>query len=68
MGLFEDVFDVTDEKLQGLYHRAWLEADRGFVDPRKYTYLDGALLSYAKENECTYDEAWILAKTGKRIF
>ncbi len=61
------LFDVTDEKLQAFYHRAWLECDRGFVDPRKYPYLDKALFVYAKEHNCTYDEALILAKTGKKM-
>lgn len=60
------IFDVNDEKLQILYHSAWLECNRGFVDPRKYPYLDKALLQYARENKCTYDDALILAKTGKR--
>ncbi len=60
------LFDVTDEKLQAFYHRAWLEANRGFVDPRKYPYLDKALFIYAKEHNCSYDEALILAKTGEK--
>ena len=59
------LFDVTDEKLQAFYHRAWLEANRGFVDPRKYPYLDKAIFIYAKEHNCSYDEALILAKTGE---
>ena len=60
------IFDITDEKLKALYHRAWHEAYMGFVDPRKYPYLDSALLIYAKEHGCSYDEALILAKTGKK--
>ena len=59
------MFDV-DEELQGFYHRAWLEANRGFVDPRKYPYLHKAIYMYAREHGCTYDDALILAKTGKR--
>ncbi len=61
------LFDVTDEKLQAFYHRAWLECNRGFVDPRKYPYLDKAIFIYAKEHECSYDEALIFAKTGKKM-
>ena len=61
------LFDITDEKLQAFYHRAWLEANRGFVDTRKYPYLDKALFIYAKEHECSYDEALIFAKTGKKM-
>lgn len=61
------LFDITDEKLQAFYHRAWLEANRGFVDTRKYPYLDKALFIYAKEHNCSYDEALIFAKTGKKM-
>ena len=61
------LFDVTDEKLQAFYHRAWLECNRGFVDPRKYPYLDKVIFIYAKEHECSYDEALIFAKTGKKM-
>ena len=60
------IFDPTEDRIKGLYHRAWLEANRGFVDPRKYPYLDHALFVFARENNCSYDEALILAKTGKR--
>ena len=61
------LFDVDDEKIQAVYHRAWLEADRGFVDTRKYPYLDKALYIYAKDHNCSYDEALIFAKTGKKM-
>lgn len=67
MGLIEAILSVDDTKLQAFYHRAWLEADRGFVDPRKYPYLDRAIFIYAREHECTYDEALIFAKTGKKM-
>ena len=60
------LFDYDEERIKGLYHRAWLEANRGFVDTRKYDYLDKALYMFAKENNCSYDEALILAKTGKK--
>ena len=62
-----ELFEITDEKLHVLYHRAWLEANRGFVDTRKYPYLDKALIIYAKEHGCSYDEALIFAKTGKKM-
>lgn len=61
------LFDVDEDKIKGFYHRAWLECNRGFVDPRKYPYLDRALIQFARENQCSYDEALILAKTGKRM-
>lgn len=62
------LFDIDDNKLQAFYHRAWLEANRGFVDFRKYPYLEKALYQYARENDCTLDQAIIVAKTGKRTF
>ena len=61
------IFDIDDVKLRAFYHRAWLEANRGFVDPRKYPYLDTALLIYARQNKCSYDEALVFAKTGKKM-
>ncbi len=61
------IFDVNEEKLQALYHRAWVESGMSHVNPRKYPYLDRALQIYARENECTYDQALILAKTGKKV-
>ena len=61
------LFDVDDDRLKGFYHRAWLEADRGYVDTRKYPYLDKALYLYAKEHNCSYDEALLFAKTGKKM-
>lgn len=56
------LFDVNDEKLQALYHRAWVESGMGFVDPRKYDYLNRALMQYARENGCSYDQALVIAK------
>ena len=67
MGLINAILSVDDTKLQAFYHRAWLEAGRGYVDPRKYPYLDRAIFIYAREHECTYDEALIFAKTGKKM-
>ena len=60
------LFDVTDEKLRAFYHRAELEANRGFVDTRKYPYLDRALFIYAREHNCSYDDALVFAKTGRK--
>ena len=60
------IFDVDEKKLRALYHRAWLECGWGFVYSRKFDYLDHALTQFAIENHCSYDEAYILAKTGKR--
>ena len=40
----------------------------GFDDTRKYPYLDCAFILYAKQNNCSYDQALIFAKTGKKMF
>lgn len=49
------LFDINDEKLQAFYHRALVEANYGFVNPRKFPYLDRAIMQYARENNCSYD-------------
>ena len=67
MGFIEALFEVTDERLQALYHRAWLEENRGFVDTRKHPDLDKAIYIYAREHNCSYDDALIFAKTGKKM-
>ncbi|MCR5847751.1 MAG: hypothetical protein K6G75_06490 [Lachnospiraceae bacterium] len=67
MGLADALFTIDDTRLKAFYHRAWLDCNRGFVDPRKYPYLDRAIHIYAKEHDCTYDEAWIFAKTGDKL-
>lgn len=61
------LFDINDEKLQGLYHRAWLECNRGYVDPRKFSYLEHAIIQYARDNNCSFDDAYLFAKTGKKL-
>ena len=67
MGIVEALFEVTDERLQALYHRAWLAENRGFVDTRKHPELDKAIYIYAREHNCSYDDALIFAKTGKKM-
>ena len=57
---------MSDEKVQGFYHRALVGAKYGVVNPRKYPYFDRAIMQYARENNCSYDDALILAKTGKK--
>ena len=61
------LFDIDDDKLRAFYHRAELEANRGQVYTRDYPYLDKALYIYAKEHDCSYDDALIFAKTGKKM-
>ena len=59
-------FDINEDRLQVLYKRAWYDCGRGLVDPRKYPELDRALTRFAREKNCSYDEAYLLAKTGKK--
>lgn len=35
-----------------------------FVDPRKYPYLNKELIQYARENNCSFNETWRIAKVG----
>ncbi len=64
MGLFE----IDEERIKVLYKRAWYDCDRGFVHSRDYPELDHALIRFATEHNCTYDQAYVLAKTGKKLF
>jgi len=61
------LFDINENKLQSLYHRAWHEAHGRDVNPRQYPYLDRAIMQFARENHCSYDDALILAKTGRKV-
>ncbi len=61
------LFDITDDRLKDLYHEAELDTNRGFVDTRNHSELDRALSGYAKEHNCSYDDALIFAKTGKKM-
>ena len=59
------LFDVDEAKLEALYKRAWVESGMNHVNPREIPYLNRALMMYAKENGCSYDEALRIAKKGK---
>ena len=67
MRLFEYIISVNDNQLRDYFHRAWLEANRGYVDPRKYPYLDKAIYVYARDHDCSYDDAYLFAKTGVKM-
>ena len=62
------IFDVNEDRIKALYKKAWYDCDRGFVNSREHPELDHALTQFARENNCSYDEAYILAKTGKKMF
>ena len=59
---------VDDTKLRALYQRAWVESGHGFVNPRNYPYLDKAISVYALTHRCSYDAAFIFAKTGRKVW
>ena len=59
--------DYEDQVLKAAYKRAWYQANRGFVNPRDYPELNRAVQAYAIRNHCSYDEAYIFAKTGKKM-
>ena len=62
------LFDIDQEqRLRNLYHRAEVENNYQAMNTRKFPYLDRELSRFARENHCSYDEAFVLAKTGKRI-
>ncbi len=44
MGIFGG---ASKETIRAMYHRAWKEAKGGFVDPRRFPYLDKELRLYA---------------------
>ena len=62
MGLFTGANRGT---IQAMYHRANKEADGGFVDPKRYDYLRRELQLYAKQNNCSMNDAIRDAKTFK---
>ncbi|MCR4648864.1 MAG: hypothetical protein K5776_07275 [Lachnospiraceae bacterium] len=68
MGLLNILFGTNDVRLRDAYNRAWWEADRGYVNPRKYSYLDRELRAYAQDNNITYEEAFLFAKTGRKTW
>jgi len=61
------IFDVDEKKIKALYHRAWIESGMNPVNPRKVPYLDHTLTAYARQNGCSYDEALLMAKSGRKI-
>ncbi len=68
MGFLNILFGTNDTRLIDTYQRAWVDSGRGYVDPYKYPDLDRELKVYARENNCTYKEAYIFAKTGKKTW
>ena len=63
----QDMSDYEDQVLKATYKRAWYQANRGFVNPRDYPELNREVQAYAIRNHCSYDEAYIFAKTGKKM-
>ena len=59
-------FTADELRLMDYYKRAAREAG-GFVYPRDYPYLDREIAMFARQRGCTYDEAFLFAKTGKKF-
>ena len=59
--------DYEDQVLKAAYKHAWYQANRSFVNLRDYPELDRAVQAYVIGNHCSYDEAYIFAKTGKKM-
>ena len=62
-----DMSDYENQVLKATYKRAWYQANRGFVNPRDYPELNREVQAYAIRNHCSYDEAYIFAKTVKKM-
>ncbi len=60
MGLF---FGASNASVQAMQKRAFVESKGGAVDPRKYEYLDRELRLYAKQNNCSYNDAVRVSKS-----
>ncbi len=60
MGLF---LGASKESVRAMQKRAYHEAKGGSVNPRDYSYLDRELRLYAKQNNCSYNDAVSVSKT-----
>lgn len=56
-----------DEVLKGEYKKAFYRSANGYVDPKRDIDLDRAIRGYIFSNKCTYDEAFIFAKAGRKM-
>lgn len=54
-------------KITSFLSKSMVEANRGFVDPRKYPYLNHAIIQYARTYNCTNNQTLILAKIVKNV-
>jgi len=59
--------EIADIRLRTQYRRALHDVHFGFVNPQEHPFLDRALTHYAVTHHCTYDEALIFAKTGRKV-
>ena len=59
------LFDINENSVRTRYDKACSDSGHGFVDPRDYPDLDRELMAYSITHNCTYDEAYLLAKTGR---
>ena len=61
-----DINDMTDEELKNNYNIVRYKADRDSTDAETKYYLNKEVLAYAREHNCTYDDAYTFLKTGEK--
>ena len=59
------LFDINENSINAQYDKACRESGHGNVDPQNYPNLDRELMAYSVTHNCTYDEAYMKAKTGR---
>jgi len=60
-------FDMDKKFLQARYKKALWDSRKISLFPRENAELDRFVYMYAKEHGITFDQAFIIAKTGKEI-
>ena len=66
MGLFDAIFGMDDDKLRMTYDKAVIDADGDVSKAERNPEVEQAICMYVQEHNCSYDDAWVLAATGKK--
>ncbi len=66
MGLLDVLFGMDDDRLRMIYDKAVIDANGDVSKAERSAEVDQALCMYVDQHNCSYDEALILAATGKR--